>query len=225
MKWVKPKCLIDLQEESDNFPLPAGDEQLFIKAASEFLRRRAGLMCTKPCVFLAVFLTCILIFKGARNIDLEELRQLLKRNYNTWNAKPPMTLLSMILLRYAIKLFGGKLCNWKKWVMQKRTLKRTKTNFGSDKSENELLPKRTLANKEAKIGLYKNESWLEIKAKSARWKAKIGGGGTVLFYCLEADAGWWILLRIVNRGWIRVERFLNRIGWKPACGGGGVCGK
>lgn len=64
--------------------------------------------------------------------------------------------------------------------MQKRTLKRTKTNFGSDKSENEPLPKRTLANKEAKIGLYKNESWSEIKAKSARWKAKIGGGGTVL---------------------------------------------
>jgi len=63
--------------------------------------------------------------------------------------------------------------------MQKRTLKRTKTNFGSDKSENEPLPKRTLANKEAKIGLYKNESWSEIKAKSARWKAKIGGGGTV----------------------------------------------
>lgn len=66
--------------------------------------------------------------------------------------------------------------------MQKRTLKRTKTNFGSDKSENEPLPKRTLANKEAKIGLYKNESWSEIKAKSARWKAKIGGGGTVYIY-------------------------------------------
>ncbi|KAI8977445.1 hypothetical protein BDF20DRAFT_988398 [Mycotypha africana] len=50
-----------MQEENDNFPLLTGGEQLFAKAASEFLRRRAGFMCTKPCVFLAVFLMGFII--------------------------------------------------------------------------------------------------------------------------------------------------------------------
>ena len=51
-----------MQEEDDNFPLPAGDKQLFIKAASEFLRRRAGFMCTKPCAFLASLFLNVYIY-------------------------------------------------------------------------------------------------------------------------------------------------------------------